>query len=134
MCCFVVPMAEAVVTTIATLVLQQTDKSKSESRNLEDEVSGAPQPFYKSLRLLARMLWLVTGVLIIDHVMNGELMWSYPFFTAATSPEGVSEMVREMSTVGVAMSAFITSVWAVMIIARKYKAQSLAKAEAHSNH
>ena len=77
---------------------------------------------------------IVTGVLIIDHVMNGELMWSYPFFTAATSPEGVSEMVREMSTVGVAMSAFITSVWAVMIIARKYKAQSLAKAETHSNH
>ena len=81
-----------------------------------------------------KTLWLVTGVLIIDHVMNGELMWSYPFFTAATSPEGVSEMVREMSTVGVAMSAFITSVWAVMIIARKYKAQSLAKAEVHTNH
>ncbi|MBR2898366.1 MAG: hypothetical protein IKC23_01915, partial [Fibrobacter sp.] len=71
MCCFVVPMAEAIVTTIATLVLQQTDKSKSESRNLEAAVSGAPQPFYKSLRLLARMLWLVTGVLIIDHAMNG---------------------------------------------------------------
>ena len=46
MCCFVVPMAEAVVTTIATLVLQQTDKSKSESRHLEAAVSGAPQPFY----------------------------------------------------------------------------------------
>lgn len=44
MCCFVVPMAEAVVTTIATLVLQQTDKSKSESRNLKAAVSGAPQP------------------------------------------------------------------------------------------
>ena len=80
------------------------------------------------------MLWLVTGVLIIDHAMNGELMWSYPFFTAATSPEGVSEMVREMSTVGVAMSVFITAVWAVMIIARKYKAQTLAKAEVHTNH
>jgi hypothetical protein len=39
-----------------------------------------------------------------------------------------------MSTVGVAMSVFITAVWAVMIIARKYKAQTLAKAEAHTNH
>ena len=129
MCCFVVPMAEAVIVTAATLIMQQTQSEKLQSRNLQAAMHE-PQPFYKNLALLAKMLWLVTGVLVIDHAMNGELMWAYPFFTAATSPDGISTMIHEMSTIGVAMSAFITAVWAVMLFARRVKTP--AKAKSHS--
>ncbi|MCR5028831.1 MAG: hypothetical protein K6A31_06195 [Fibrobacter sp.] len=108
MSCFVVPLTEAVLTSLTTVVIEHTYKKDSEKAILRDTI-------VKEGKLLSKMLWLVTGALIIDHILNGELMASYPFFTAATSPEGVATMIEEISTVGVAIAAFTTLVWGILV-------------------
>lgn len=127
MCCFVAPMAEAIITTIATIVLEHTEKSAAQAHAQETAMDNH-RPMHKRLKSLASMLWLVTGILIIDHVMNGELMMVYPFFTAATSPDGISTMMQEIFTIGVAMSAFITLVWAIREVV-KFKKSPATEAQ-----
>ena len=95
MACFVVPLVQAV----ATSALRKLGKKDSfVSRNLA------------SLEL---MLWGGTVMLIVDHIINGELTWRFPFFTALGETGGWQIMLREMLTVGVPMSVVITLVWAV---------------------
>ena len=108
MSCFVVPLTEAVLTTLTTVVIEHTCKKETEKTILRETV-------VKEVKLLSKMLWLVTGALIVDHILNGELMASYPFFTAATSPEGIATMIEEISTVGVAIAAFTTLVWGILV-------------------
>ncbi len=94
MACFVVPLVQAVVTS----ALRKWDKKDSfVSRNLA------------SLEL---MLWGGSVMLIVDHIINGELTWRFPFFTALGETGGWQIMLREMLTVGVPMSVVITLVWA----------------------
>ena len=94
MACFVVPLVQAVVTS----ALRKWDQKDSfVSRNLA------------SLEL---MLWGGSVMLIVDHIINGELTWRFPFFTALEETGGWQIMLREMLTVGVPMSVVITLVWA----------------------
>ena len=91
MCCFLVPLAQAVATTVYRKV-----------RN-----SGA------KVRTLEKMLWGGSIMLIVDHIINGELTWKYPFFTALTDAGGASVFLRELLTVGVPMSLAITAIWGI---------------------
>ena len=65
------------------------------------------------------MLWGGTLMLIVDHVINGELTWRFPFFTALDSVGGGSVMLREMLTVGVPMSLILTAAWALWAVFRE---------------
>ena len=56
--------------------------------------------------------------LIVDHILNGELTWQYPFFTALETG-GFPVMLREMLTVGVPMSLVLTAIWAVYAILKE---------------
>ena len=58
-------------------------------------------------------------MLIVDHIINGELTWMFPFFTALETDGGGAVMLREMLTVGVPMSLVITAVWAVWCYIRE---------------
>ncbi|MGM9784246.1 MAG: hypothetical protein ACI3ZI_04170 [Candidatus Cryptobacteroides sp.] len=91
MCCFLVPLAQAVATTVYRKVRNSGEK----------------------VRTLEKMLWGGSIMLIVDHIINGELTWQYPFFTALTDAGGGSVFLRELLTVGVPMSLAITAIWGI---------------------
>lgn len=106
MCCFLVPLAQAVAT---TAVRKHIEKKSNSSH------------WSVALPKLELMLWGGTAMLIVDHIINGEVTYSWPFFTALTVEGGAAVMLREMLTVGLPMSILVTGLWAlgVMLASRK---------------
>ena len=102
MCCFLVPLTQAIVTTVCRKSIEAPHTALG--RHLQD---------------LEKMLWGGTLMLIVDHVVNGELSWRFPFFTALDSVGGGSVMLREMFTVGVPMSLILTAAWALWAVYRE---------------
>ncbi|OWV04911.1 MULTISPECIES: hypothetical protein [unclassified Fibrobacter] len=112
MCCFVAPMAEAIVTTVTTIVLEHTDKSAKQAGELQ--VATKKQAVCKNLKVLSKMLWGGSVLLAFEHVWHGELQAFYPFLTAASSPEAMSQMWHEVATVGTSMAGLVTVAWAAL--------------------
>lgn len=99
MSCFIVPLTQA----IATSAYRKTHKHSIESA----EASA----FKRNLPALEKMLWGGSVMLIVDHVINGEVTWRYPFFTALEEAGGLKVMLHEMLTVGLPMSLVLTAFW-----------------------
>ena len=116
MACFIVPGTEAVVTTIVTKVLQKKEAEQSKEALKEgitlNEVSKTP--FSHKLKWLNTMLWGGSVLLAFEHVWHGEIVPAFPFLTAVSNGE-VTEMLTEMSTVGVGMTVLVTLVWGAMV-------------------
>lgn len=110
MACFIVPLTQAVTTTILR------KRTKNKSNNTEHN------PWISQLLKLELMLWGGSAMLIVDHIINGELTWRYPFFTAMEQKDGITTMLQEMLCVGVPMSAFVTLCY-VGMVARKALSQ-----------
>jgi len=110
MCCFLVPLTQAAATSAVRMI------TKNHSGN---------SVWINNLPTLEKMLWGGSIMLIIDHILNGELMWAFPFFTALEKEGGAAVMLHEIATVGVAMSVAVTLMWVALVLHRKYK---LAKA------
>ena len=119
MACFLVPATEAVVTTVATKVIEK--KELSEIKVPEDKTLQVPEKtgFSRKLRWLSNLLWGGSGLLAFEHVWHGEVVPWFPFLTAAADPADTAEMLHEMSTVGVSMAVLVTAIWAVMLGASK---------------
>ena len=124
MACFLVPAAEAVVTTIVTKVMEKKEKSSGKeaetvSVRLDDETIEVREkiPFSFKMKWLNRLLWGGSGLLAFEHLWNGEVVPWFPFLTAAENPDSLSEMFNEMSTVGVTMAVLVTAVWGCMVAA-----------------
>lgn len=115
MCCFIVPMAQAVATTI----YRKTCKASITADN-----AG---PLKRNLPELEKMLWGGTLMLIVDHIINGELTWRAPFFTALNELHGAEVMLKEMLTVGVPMSLALTAAWGIWSLIRESKTQAVAR-------
>ena len=107
MACFLVPVAEAIVTTAASHVL----------KNKEEQQTAAPLkvPFSRKLKWLSNLLWGGSALLAFEHVWHGEVTPWFPFLTAAGNPEDAAVMLQEMGTVGVAMAALVTVAWLGMV-------------------
>lgn len=99
MSCFIVPLTQALVTTAYR------------KRHQKDIESPNASVLKRNLPTLEKMLWGGSVMLIVDHIINGEVTWRYPFFTALESAGGGSVMLKEMLTVGLPMSVVITLVW-----------------------
>lgn len=110
MACFVVPLVQAVATSIWR---------KAAGKAVNDPSSGL---FIRNLPALEKMLWGGSVMLIVDHIINGELTWRFPFFTALEIEGGWQVMLREMLTVGVPMSLVLTAVWAIWALLRERRA------------
>jgi hypothetical protein len=104
MACFIVPLTQAVATSIYRKTTQNTDSFVG-----------------RNLKTLEQMLWGGSLMLILDHIINGEVTWKYPFFTALETEGGGLVMLREMLTVGVPMSVLVTLVWAVYCYLKERK-------------
>ena len=109
MACFVVPLVQAVATSVYR------------KRNSKAVSSPDASPFMRHLPSLEKMLWGGMLMLIVDHIINGELTWRLPFFTALDQVGGGSVMLKEMLTVGVPMSVVLTAAWAVWAIIKSKK-------------
>ena len=88
----------------------------------EKSIETADSALKRQIPALEKMLWGGTVLLIVDHILNGELTWHYPFFTALDGAEGFAIMLREMLTVGIPMSLVLTAVWAVYALLKERKA------------
>ncbi len=104
MACFLVPAAEAVVTT----VISKTLKNK-ENNDGTLTVAG-------KIKWLNNMLWGGSALLAFEHLWHGEIVPWFPFLTAAGNPEDMAGVLHEMCTVGVTMALLVTVVWGGMVI------------------
>ena len=119
MACFLVPAAEAVVTTIATKAIKSKE-GKPETVKVQldgaELVEAEKIPFSRKLGWLNKLLWGGSGLLAFEHVWHGEVVPWFPFLTAASNPADAAEMLQEMSTAGVTMAVLVTAVWAGMLV------------------
>jgi len=109
MACFLVPAAEAILTT----VLNKATKGKKAASGT---TQPAKNPFVRKLKWLSNLLWGGSVLLAFEHVWHGEVTPFFPFLTAASDPVSAGEMLREMATSGVAMALLITVVWVGMVL------------------
>ena len=114
MACFVVPAAEAIVTTVVQKVMEKKEKEtgKKEARQEEND---SRIPFSRKLKWLNNLLWGGSALLAFEHVWHGEVVPWFPFLTAASDPADAAEMLHEMATVGVSMAVLVTLVWLGMV-------------------
>ncbi len=101
MCCFLVPLVQAAAT---TAYRKRHAEFIKESASVQHEIPA-----------LEKMLWGGSVMLIIDHILNGELMWRFPFFTALEQG-GIGVFLHELLRVGLPMSIGLTLVWAVYAV------------------
>ena len=102
MACFIVPGAEAVITTAAQKILEHHEKKTGTASEL---------CFSKKLGNLNKLLWGGSALLAFEHLWHGEITPWFPFLTAASTPESTAAMLHVS---GVAMALVVTAVWAAM--------------------
>ena len=121
MACFLVPVAEAIVTTIVEKALKSTEKKAAVKLNSADgtalEVSTTP--FSAKLGWLNKLLWGGSALLAFEHVWHGEIVPFFPFLTAVKSGE-TGEMLAEMGSAGVMMAVTVTAVWVGMLAVSRF--------------
>lgn len=122
MACFVVPATEAIVTTIATKLVEKKELSEGTSVEIKNK-----ELLSSKLKRLNGLLWGGSALLAFEHFWHGEIQPFFPFLTAASNPEDAIEMLREMSTVGVTMAVLTTAVWAVTNVVVAYNLKNKDK-------
>ena len=119
MACFLVPAAEAVVTTVITKALESKEQKVEVSLGDKNIEKVETSHFSRKLKWLNNLLWGGSALLAFEHVWHGEVVSWFPFLTAAGNPEDMAEVIHEMSTVGVTMAILVTAVWVGMVVISK---------------
>ena len=119
MACFLVPAAEAIITTVAAKVIEKKETGAEAVKVRPDgeyEEPAAKVPFSRKLKWLRNLLWGGSLLLAFEHIWHGEVVPWFPFLTAASDPADAAEMLHEMATTGVTMALLVTAVWVLMLI------------------
>jgi len=103
MACFIAPLVEAIAVTA-----------------IRKSGLNGNSPYLQHLPDLEKMLWGGTLMLIVDHIINGELTWTFPFFTSLGQTGGAAILWREVLTVGVPMALALTAAWAVWVALKSH--------------
>ena len=82
MACFVVPMTEAVVTTVAQRIMKAHEKEEKLSPEMDCAEGVNKIPFSVKLGWLNRLLWGGSALLAFEHLWHGEIVPFFPFLTA----------------------------------------------------
>ena len=118
MACFLVPAAEAVITTVASKIMQSKETAPEtvhislDGSTITETVKTS---FSHKLKWLNNLLWGGSALLAFEHIWHGEVVPWFPFLTAASNPSDAAEMLHEMSTIGVTMAVLVTAVWSGML-------------------
>lgn len=107
MACFVVPLVQAAATSLYRKL------------NAKGISSPDASPLKRNVPALEKMLWGGSVMLVVDHLINGELTWRFPFFTALDKVGGGEVMLKEMLTVGIPMSVIVTACWVVYALLKE---------------
>ena len=114
--CFLVPVTEAVVTTVAARVIKS--KVTKETVNISSTDGSVEEvtkiKFSTKLGWLNKLLWGGSALLAFEHIWHGEVVPFFPFLTAVENGE-TAGMLAEMGSAGVMMSVLVTAVWAGML-------------------
>lgn len=94
MACFLAPAAAAVITT-----------------SIRKKI--APKYHFEWLNA---MLWGGVVMLAVEHIARGEIVPFPPFLTAIRNPTDIPIMLKEIATIGTAMTMAIFLVWAIMVL------------------
>lgn len=121
MACFLVPAAEAVVTTVATRVMKSKEMLAEKNETSIKTVDTGVEKVHFSTKLgwLNKMLWGGSALLAFEHVWHGEVVPFFPFLTAVENGE-TSEMLAEMSSTGVTMAVLVTVIWGGIVLATHF--------------
>lgn len=125
MACFTATVAEAVIVTVAAQIIRSKENKSLAEHKFSDGNAAVKASenqkisFSKKLMWLAKLLWGGSFLLAFEHLWHGEVVAWFPFLTAMASPETTSQMLYEIATVGGAMTAVVTAVWAVMLVVSK---------------
>lgn len=129
MACFIVPAAEAVITSVVTKVVESKEKKVLSVEGKVEILSENKLPLSKKIKWLSNLLWGGSALLAFEHVWHGEIEPFFPFLTAAKSSAEWTAMLQETSTVGVAMAISVTLFWTGMVtvsnVLEKHKKLSL---------
>ena len=124
MACFIVPVTEAVVTTIAGKVLE------SKKKEVQESTTEVKIPFTRKLKWLTNLLWGGSVLLAFEHFWHGEIVPFFPFLTAMNNPADMAKMLHEMALVGGTMAVWITVIWAGIVVAADHIVKRPAVEEA----
>jgi len=127
MACFLVPMGEAIVTTIIQKTAAKREKKSNQRKTAKTGLSWS-----RKLSWLNQLLWGGTILLALEHAWHGEVTLWPPFLTAMKNPSEIVPMFREMATIGVGMAVFVTFIWIVMIYVAERKFKGIPKFEVDS--
>lgn len=127
MACFLVPMGEAIVTTVVQKVVERNEKKSGAVKDDTGRILWS-----RKLGWLNNMLWGGCLLLALEHMWHGEIIPWPPFLTAMQNPADIAPMLHEMATIGTGMAVFVTAVWIVMaaIADAKVKSAPTIKASA----
>jgi hypothetical protein len=105
MACFLVPAAEAIVTTAASKIVENKENNSTSAK----AVSASGKSGISSvLKRVSGFLWGGSALLAFEHIWHGEVTPFFPFLTAASNPADKAVMLHEMSTIGVSMAVLVT--------------------------
>lgn len=94
MACFLAPATVAVITT---------------------SVRKKIAPKYH-IEWLNTMLWGGVVMLAVEHIAHGEVVPFPPFLTAMQNPADIPIMLKEIASIGTAMTVAIILVWTIMVL------------------
>lgn len=137
MACFLVPMAEAIVVSVAAKVTEKKERKnhpdisqKEYNLTAQSELRMRSQhalTWSRKLGWLSKLLWGGVLLLAIEHIWHGEVVPWPPFLTAMNNPADIGPMFHEMATIGTGMAVFVTLVWVVMVLIADHKARAAEK-------
>lgn len=137
MACFLVPVAEAVITTAVYCGMKSREKKagladvkydRSQFESAEKSEKTGKIPFTRKLKWLNNMLWGGSALLAFEHLWHGEIVPYFPFLTAVSNGE-TTEMLSEMGSTGVMMAAIVTAAWAGMVAVSSLAEKKVLHAE-----
>jgi hypothetical protein len=128
MACFVAPATVAVVTTVVRKVVQKREATSTTQRAVHSS-TGISGKWTQRLGWLNTMLWGGTIMLVLDHLISGELTLQPPFLTALQTPATTDAMLREILVTGGAMTAAVLVVWAAMVVVVERRARARSMSE-----
>lgn len=126
MACFLVPMGEAIVTTIVQKVVENQEKKAG-----GEKAGNAGLKWSRRLGWLNKLLWGGVMLLALEHVWHGEVVPWPPFLTAMQNPADIAPMLNEIATIGTGMAVFVTIIWAIVIVVLEAKAKAMPEVKAN---
>ncbi len=128
MACFLVPVGEAIVTTVIQKVVEKKEKKeKKENESEGEQTKRIGFTWGRRLRWLNSMLWGGSVLLAFEHLWHGEIVPWPPFLTAMENPADIAPMLHEMATFGTAMAVTITIIWGIMMLIAQLKARTTGR-------